>query len=159
MSPIATIPGTAAQILAAAGVDEDTSFYGPFTREAEKAVLTVPIRIMAAWAANDADAFADVFTENGSLLMQDEQLTSRMEIRNYMAEGFRGPLKGAKVTGWPRTVELLDDTVAMVVTQGGILMAGDTGLASDREIRATWIAVVQDQQWKLLSHQSCPIRG
>lgn len=151
-------PGSAAEIMAAVGVAEDWEFYGPFTGEDEKAVLTVPTRIMAAWAANDADAFAEVFTENGSLLLRDTQLTSREEIRNFMAAGFRGPLAGARVTGWPLTVTPLDDGVAMVVTQGGILPAGATRLAPEQEIRAIWVIVAQDAQWKLLSHQSCPAR-
>lgn len=159
MSSVTTPPGTAAEILARFGVEEDTSFYGPFAGEADRAVLTVPLRIMAAWAANDPDAFSAVFTENGSLLMQDEQLTSREEIRDYMAAGFAGPLKGAHVTGWPLHVSHLSDDVAMVVTQGGILLAGDTELEPAREIRATWLIVARDGQWQLLSHQSCPAKG
>jgi uncharacterized protein (TIGR02246 family) len=159
MSVATTVLGTAAEILAAVGVEEDVSFYGPFTDEADKAVLTVPMRIMAAWAANDPDTFASIFTGNGSLLMQDNQLTSREEIRAYMAAGFEGPLKGAAVTGWPLYVKYLTPAAAIVVTQGGILMAGDTELAPERQIRATWVIVAQDGQWKLLSHQSCPIKG
>src|SRR5437763_9904928 len=61
--------GSAPSILADTGVPEDESYYRGFTSEDEKAVLTVPMRIQAAWAANDADAFAAVFTDNGSLLM------------------------------------------------------------------------------------------
>ncbi len=157
MTTVVNPPGTAAEILARFGVEEDTSFYGPFTGKADKAVLTVPMRIMAAWAINDPDVFAAVFTHNGSLLMQDSQLTSREEIRAYMAAGFAGPLRGARVTGWPLDVNHLTDEVAVVVTQGGIILAGETGLAPQRQIRATWVIVAQDGEWRLLSHQSCPI--
>ncbi|MGQ0842320.1 SgcJ/EcaC family oxidoreductase [Actinokineospora sp.] len=159
MSTKSVSPGTATEILAAAGVEEDHAFYGPFTSEDEKAVLTVPQRIQAAWAANDADIFAEIFTENGSLLMQDNQLTSREEIRSYMAEGFEGVYQGARVTGWPLSAEFLNDDVAMVVTQGGIMLADDTEVAPARQIRATWIIVNQDGQWRLFSHQSSPIQG
>jgi uncharacterized protein (TIGR02246 family) len=159
MTATTTPHGSASGILAAVGVEEDTSFYGPFTSEAEKAVLTVPMRIMAAWAANDPDAFAGVFTENGSLLMQENQLTSREQIRAFMAAGFQGPLRKARVTGWPLSVGYLSADVALVVTQGGIIMAGDSGLLPEREIRAVWVIVAQDGQWKLLSHQSCPAKG
>jgi len=58
-------------------------------------VLAVPQLIQAAWAAGDADAFAAVFTDNGSLLMRENQLTSRAEIHAYMAAGFRGDRLGA----------------------------------------------------------------
>ncbi|MFJ7219485.1 SgcJ/EcaC family oxidoreductase [Amycolatopsis sp. NPDC098790] len=152
-------PSRASDILAAAGVAEDFSFYRGFTAEAEKAVLTVPQKIVAAWAANDADAFADVFTADGSLLMQDEQLVSRDEIRAHMAAGFDGPYAGARVTGFPLSVEFLSEDVAMVVTEGGILLAGDEDLDAKRAIRATWIIVERDGEWRLLSHQSSPIAG
>lgn len=159
MTEVITPPGTAADILARFGVEEDTSFYGEFTDEADKAVLTVPLRIMAAWKDNDPDTFAAVFADNGSLLLQDTQLTSREEIRAFMAAGFTGPLRGAHVTGWPLLVTHLSEGVSMVVTHGGILMDGDTELLPEREIRATWLIVARDGQWQLLSHQSCPAKS
>lgn len=152
-------PRTASAILADAGVAEDPAFYGPFTGYVERAVLTVPQLIKAAWAANDAELFADVFTENGSLLMQDKQLTSRDEIRAFMAAGFRGPFKGAHVDGWPLTLTFLRPDAAMVVTQGGIMLDGETEIAPQREIRAMWVIVARGNRWRLLSHQSSPIRG
>lgn len=157
MSAATRPSATPSELLAADGIAEDLSFNGPFTSLADRAALTVPVRIMAAWAANDADLFAETFTENGSLLMQDSQLTSRERIRAYMADGFKGPLQGAHVTGWPLSVTHLTDTVSMVVTQGGIILAGETEVAPEREIRATWIIVARDGRWRLLSHQSSPI--
>jgi uncharacterized protein (TIGR02246 family) len=159
MSTTASPQSRATAILAAAGVEEDHSFYRSFTSEPEKVALTIPQRIQAAWARNDADFFADTFTENGSLLMQDNQLTSREQIRAYMAAGFEGPLKGARVHGWPMFVKYLNDKVAMVVTQGGIIMPGETEIAPERQIRATWIITEQDGEWKLVSHQSSPVTG
>jgi uncharacterized protein (TIGR02246 family) len=152
--------GDASTLLAAAGTVEDTSYYRQFTAKNEKAALTVAMRIQAAWAANDSDVFADIFTENGSLLMRDSQLTSREDIRSYMASGFAGPLKGARVTGRPIAVEFLSDDVAMVVTEGGIIMAGETDIATENFIRATWVIVRQpDGRLNLVSHQSSPIKG
>ncbi|MEU9826059.1 SgcJ/EcaC family oxidoreductase [Micromonospora chersina] len=152
--------GDASRMLADAGIEEDKSYYRQFTGDNEKAVLAVAMRIQAAWAANDADLFADTFTENGSLLMQDNQLTSREEIRDYMSRGFDGPLKGARVKGWPIEVRFLTDEVALVVTEGGILMAGENEIADGNLIRATWVIRRQpDGQLKLVSHQSSPIKG
>ncbi|MBO0832208.1 MAG: SgcJ/EcaC family oxidoreductase [Actinobacteria bacterium] len=152
--------GSAAEILASSGVPEKTSYYREFTREEQKAVLTIGMRIEAAWAANDAEMFASVFTEDGSLLMRDEQLTSRSEIRAYMARGFGGPYKGARVTGWPLLVKFLGPDAALFVTQGGILLAGEEIVHPDREIRAVWVVVRRGPgKLELLSHQSSPIRG
>ncbi|MEV0899231.1 SgcJ/EcaC family oxidoreductase [Actinoplanes sp. NPDC049802] len=152
--------GDAGAILAAAGVTEDPSYYRQFTRADEKAALTVGQRIQAAWAANDADRFADVFAGNGSLLMRDEQLTSRAEIRSYMAAGFAGPFRGARVTGWPLEVRFLNNDVAVFVTQGGIVLSTDDGLQPRNQIRATWVVVRRGPgRLELLSHQGSPIKG
>lgn len=159
MSTVTAPRISASDILAATGISEDFTFYGSFTSELEKAVLTVPLRIQAAWAANDPDIFADIFAENGSLLMKDRQLTSREEIRGYMAAGFSSMYRGAQVTGWPLVVTFLDEDVAIVVTQGGILLAGDTELAREREIRALWVIIERDGQWVLMSYQSSPVGG
>ncbi|GAA2601547.1 SgcJ/EcaC family oxidoreductase [Actinomadura fulvescens] len=152
--------GAASTILSAAGVSEDTSYYRGYTGEDEKAALTVPMRIQAAWAANDADAFADVFADNGSLLMRDDQLTSREEIRSYMARAFQGPLAGARVKGWPVEIKFLTDEVAVVITEGGIMLPEDTEVSAANFIRATWvIARSPDGALKLVSHQSSPIKA
>ncbi|MEV0155446.1 SgcJ/EcaC family oxidoreductase [Micromonospora sp. NPDC050686] len=152
--------GDAGAMLATVGVAEDPSYYRRFTRPDEKAALTIGLRIQAAWAANDADAFADVFAENGSLLLGDEQLTSREEIRAYLAKGFAGPLRGARVTGWPLEVTFLNDDAAFLVTQGGIMYATDDELLPQREIRAVWvIARRAPGVLELMSHQGSPIRG
>jgi len=152
--------GDAGAMLAAAGVTEDPSYYRQFTAADEKAALTIGQRIQAAWAANDADAFADVFAPNGSLLMRDEQLTGRAEIRAFMADGFAGPFRGARVTGWPLKVKFLNDDVAFLVTQGGIVLATDDELLPEREIRAVWVIVRRAPgNLELLSHQSSPIKG
>ncbi|MEV0695581.1 SgcJ/EcaC family oxidoreductase [Streptomyces sp. NPDC050388] len=152
--------GNASELLAADGVEEDHSYYREFTREDEKAVLSVAMRIQAAWAANDADAFADLFTENGSLLLGDEQLTSREQIRAFMAAGFAGPYKGARVNGGPLLVTFLSDDTAMVITEGGIIPDGGTAVAPEREIRAMWVIVKDgDGTPRLLSHQSSPVKG
>jgi len=156
MTATATPDRSAAELLAAAGIAEDPAYYGPFTTDAEKVVLTIPMRIQAAWKANDADAFADVFTSNGSLLMS-EQLTSRLEIRSYMRAGFTGVFKGAHVKGWPVSVRFLCDDVALVVTEGGIIMAGETQTAPERRIRAVWVIVQAEGAWRLMSHQSSPV--
>lgn len=151
--------GTATAILAEAGVAEDSSYYRQYTEPDQQAVLTVPMRIQAAWAANDPDAFANLFADNGSLLMQDTQLTSQEQIRSYLAEGFQGPLKGARVKGWPVEVRFVSDQVAMVITEGGIVLPGEADLQPANHIRSTWVIVRQpDGQLRLMSHQSSPVK-
>jgi uncharacterized protein (TIGR02246 family) len=157
--PTSTTWGDAAEILAAAGIAEDDSYYREFTGEDEKAVLTVPMRIQEGWERNDANYFADVFAENGSLLMKDDQLTSREEIRAYMKAGFEGEFRGARVRGLPLAVRFLNERTALVISQGGIVLDGETEIAPARQVRVTWVIVKQADGLKLLSHQSSPING
>ncbi len=152
--------GDASAHLAAIGVPEDVGFYREFTNPEQKAVLTIPQRITHAWLVNDPDAFADTFTENGSLLVQDNQLTSREQIREYMRKGFEGALAGAKVQGRPVDVKFLAPGVAIAITEGGIIMKGETEIAPERRIRAVWVIVRgADGNLALFSHQSSPIAG
>jgi uncharacterized protein (TIGR02246 family) len=150
--------GEAQAHLAAVNVPEDTAFYREFTEADQKAVLTVPQRISHAWLTNDADAFADVFTENGSLLVQDNQLTSREQIRDFMRQAFAGDLAGAKVHGWPLDVKFIAPGVAIVITEGGIILKGETETAAERRIRAVWVVVPgENGNLRLFSHQTSPI--
>lgn len=152
--------GKASDILATAGVAENPDFYGPFVEDNERATLTIPQRIAAAWADNDADAFADIFTGNGSELIGDDQMVSQESIRSYMTDGFQGIYRGSRVVGWPISVKFLTDDVALLVTGGGVLMPGDAGLAPERELRSTWVVLREDEgRLRLVSHQSSPIRG
>jgi uncharacterized protein (TIGR02246 family) len=151
--------GDASSILADAAIPEDPSYYRSFTRAEEKAVLTVPMRIQQAWEINDPDLFAETFTDNGSLLMQDTQLTSREDIRSFMRSGFQGPFQGARVRGWPLSVSFLAEDVAVVVSQGGIILSGESEVSDQRKVRVTWVVVRQDGGLRLLSHQSSPLAG
>ncbi len=150
------MPSNAAAILAATGVEEDPSYYGPFQADWERAVLTVPMRIQDAWLTNDADAFARTFTADGRLLLGDNDLRGREAIRAHMAAAFRGAFRGAHVKGGPLGVCRVTDDVALVVTEGGIRMAGETETAPQRRINALWMVVRHDGGWQLQSHSSSP---
>lgn len=87
-------------------------------------VLTVPLR--AAWDDNDADVFADVFAENGSLL-GDDPLQQGEEIRAHRTEQFAGPLRGTRVSDEPVEIRSIADGVAVAVMEGGIVGARVAG--------------------------------
>lgn len=152
--------GNATEMMADAGVVEDTSYYRSFDADDQRAVQTVAQRVQAAWLANDADAFANGFADNGSLLLLDAQLTSREEIRAFMTRGFAGPFRGARVEGGPLHLTFLSDDVALLVTRGGIILRGERTVAPSREIRALWVIVRRAPgRLELMSHQSSPVRG
>lgn len=124
------------------------------------ALRAIPQHIVEAWADHDADRFAEVFTENATLILPgDVFLTSREEIRTFMRNAFSGPFKGTRVTGAPRSVRPLAGSVAVLVTQGGVLAPGDTEPTAARAIRATWVLVKEGADWRIASYQNTPIAG
>src|SRR5262245_3565626 len=113
-------------------------------------LYSVPQRITAAWAEHDADAFASVFTEDGILILPgDILLRNRAEIRSFMAAGFAGPYQGTQVFGQPLAAKILAPGVGVVITEGGVLAPGETAVAPDRTIRATWVLVKRGNDWYL----------
>lgn len=142
-----------------AGAKQWAGYYGDYSNGPEGHVLTAQLRARAAWGDNDADAFANMFIENGSALFGDNQLKGREEIRSYMKEIFAGAAKGSRLSEEPREVKLLTDSAAIVVTDGGVVRDGEEGLDPANLIRTTWIAVRQDGDWRLASYQTCPIKS
>lgn len=118
------------------------------------------MRITEAWAGNDADAFADAFTENGSMILpNDVFLTSREQIRAFMAAAFSGPYRGTRVFGEPLLSRQLSDTVVVLTTRGGVLQPGEETVSDDGAIRATWVLTKQDGDWLIASYQNTPVNG
>lgn len=115
-------------------------------------------RIVSAWAKNDADAFADTFTEDGSLILPGVFLESRDKIRAFMTQAFAGPYKGTNVTGQPLMMKPLADGV-LVITQGGVLMAGETQVAPERAIRASWLLSRKSPEWLIYAYQNTPVQS
>ena len=137
--------------------DQLAAYYGSFTSEKEKEALSVPLRLVAAWAKNDAAGIADVFTEDGILILPgDVYKKGRGEVRSFMAAAFAGPFKGTGVTGTPVDVRFIGDNVALLRTHGGILAPGQTEIAPELAVRSTWVTVKKDGQWQLAAYQNSP---
>lgn len=124
----------------------------------EAAVRAVPQRIMAAWAQNDADAFAEVFAEDGTMILPgDVFVKGREGIRSFMAAGYSGPYRGTRVYGEPISATFLGDSAGVLITQGGVLAPGETEVAPERAVRAMWVLSKQDGEWLIAAYQNTPI--
>jgi uncharacterized protein (TIGR02246 family) len=137
--------------------DRLTAYYGQFTSEREKEVLGVPLRLVKAWAENSADGVAEVFTEDGIMILPgDVYKVGREEVRAFMKAAYAGPFKGSGVTGTPVDLRFASDTVALIRTHGGILAPGETEIDPELAVRSTWTCVKQDGQWYLAAYQNSP---
>ncbi|MCX5199502.1 SgcJ/EcaC family oxidoreductase [Streptomyces sp. NBC_00249] len=133
--------------------------YGSYSNGEEGAAYTAPLRVRAAWESQDADAVADMFTENGSLLVGDEQLTSREQIREFLRKAFREEQRGTRIPEEPVEVRLLAPKVALAITHGGRVAEGAGTWTPEDEYRAMWVLVKQDGDWRVSSRQTSPVKG
>lgn len=123
------------------------------------AAAELPKRMIAAWSANDAEAFAHLFTEDATMVLPgDVYLSGREEICAYMTAAYQGPLKGTGVAGAPLGLRLLSEDSGVIVTRGGILAPGETEVRPEREIRATWVVARHDGAWYIAAYHNSPIR-
>lgn len=132
-----------------------SSTAGP-SAEDQAAVAAVPQRIVEAWANHDAEAFAAVFTEDGTMILPGSYRKGREEISAFMADAFRGPYKGTQVTGKPISVTFLNSEAGVLVTHGGVLASGQSELSDETAIRASWVVVKKDGEWQLAAYQNSP---
>ncbi|MFF5207163.1 SgcJ/EcaC family oxidoreductase [Streptosporangium sp. NPDC000396] len=128
---------------------------GP-SAEDQAGIAALPQRIVAAWAEHDADAFASVFTEDGSMILPGVHQKGRDAIRSFMSAAFAGPFKGTRVTGQPIDLRFLGAEAGILITQGGVLSPGETEVSDARAIRASWVVVKQDGEWRLAAYQNSP---
>ncbi|WP_326551888.1 SgcJ/EcaC family oxidoreductase [Micromonospora sp. NBC_01813] len=124
--------------------------------EDQTAIAALPARLVAAWAAHDPAAFAELFTEDGTMILPGLYNKGRAAIETYMAEGFASRFRGTRVTGQPIELKPLGADVAALITEGGVIAAGESELSAGAAIRASWIVVKRADQWFLAVYQNCP---
>jgi len=122
----------------------------------ESAVRAVLRSLYTAWANNDADSFAAPYVEDATVVMPGVFRNGKEEVRAYMAADFAGPLKGSRAIDEPQSIRSFGDDAAVVVSEGGILMAGETEVPVGRRVRATWALVKRDGHWLIAAYHNCP---
>jgi uncharacterized protein (TIGR02246 family) len=118
------------------------------------AIAALTQKVIAAWAYNDAESFAGVFVEDGTMILPGVYLKGRDAIHAYLVESFAGQYKGTQVTGRPLDLRLLGADSGILLTQGGVLPAGHTEVPDEQSIRASWVVVKRDGQWRLAAYQN-----
>jgi len=125
--------------------------------DADRSAITgLAQRVVRAWANHDADAFAGWFVEDATMILPGVSCDGREQIRAHMAAEFDGELGGSLITGQLLELRFLCREVAVLVSEGGILGPGQTEVAADQAIRAVWLWVKQQGQWRLACYQNTP---
>lgn len=121
-----------------------------------QAVAAVPERIVEAWRRQDGTAFAEVFTEDGTMILPGVYQKGRGTIAAFMSHAFAGPYKDTQVMGTPFDVRFLREDVAVLLTEGGVRPAGGSEVPADAKVRATWVIVRDGEEWRLASYSNSP---
>jgi uncharacterized protein (TIGR02246 family) len=122
----------------------------------EAAVRAVLNGIVDAWGRNDADAFAGYYVEDATVVLPGGVYhQSREEIRDYMAAGFAGPMKGSVSTDQQENVRLIGDGTAVVISLSGFRMPGEVRVAPERLRRATWVLSKRGGDWLVAAYHNC----
>jgi uncharacterized protein (TIGR02246 family) len=123
----------------------------------ELVLRRVPEGTTKAWASHDAGAFAEAFTRNTKVVIAGTYLRGRDEVRAYMSAAFSGHLKGTTVISDPVSVEYINAETGLLITEGGVVLPGETRVAAERAIRGAWVLATEDGQWRICAYHSSPI--
>jgi uncharacterized protein (TIGR02246 family) len=108
------------------------------TTDADKAAIAaLTQRMVAGWAYGEAETIADLFVEDGTMILPGVFCAGRDEVRAYFAAAFEGRYKGTQVTGKPISIRSLGPDAAILLSQGGVLAAGETEPTGESAWRPT----------------------
>ncbi|HEX4248849.1 MAG TPA: SgcJ/EcaC family oxidoreductase [Pseudonocardia sp.] len=122
----------------------------------DTAVRAVLDGVYAAWAANDSDAFVADYAEDATAILPSCYLPNREAVRAGMAAGFAGPLAGTRVVHTVEQVRFLGADVAVLLSESGVVAAGETAPPAGGGTRDTWVLSRRDGAWRVELFHSCP---
>ncbi|MEU4767019.1 SgcJ/EcaC family oxidoreductase [Actinosynnema sp. NPDC023794] len=111
--------------------------------------------IAEAWADNNPDGFADLYTTDATMVLSgDRFFRGREVIRKVAVEQFKSAHKGTTLLQNIVVSRLLTDDTAVVVTEGGVLAPGQSEPSPERALRATWVLAREDGKWLIAAYQN-----
>ncbi|MEU5047141.1 SgcJ/EcaC family oxidoreductase [Streptomyces griseorubiginosus] len=125
-------------------------------KQDEAAILDVVKGVYQAWNDADPDAFVAEYFDNASAILPGSYLKSRQEIHGAMAFSFSGPLKGTRASDKILDVRFLNDEAAVVISETGVLIPGETEAPPERTVYATWVLAKKGGKWQLAAYSNSP---
>jgi uncharacterized protein (TIGR02246 family) len=124
----------------------------------EAAIQAVLVDSYKAWDAGDAERMVANYTEDASAIMTGSLRGSRDVIRDSMAAAFDGPLKGSSTYNKQLSLRFVGRDAAIVVSESGILFAGQTEVPDAGKVNATWVFERRDGQWLIAAYHNSPVQ-
>lgn len=121
------------------------------------AIEAVMVGSYKAWEVGDADGMVASYTSDATAIMTGSLRDSRDAIRENMALGFAGPLNGSSTYNKQLSMRFIGRDGAIVVSESGILFAGQTELTVEGKVNCTWVLEKQDDQWKIAAYHNSPV--
>lgn len=122
----------------------------------EAAIQAVLVDSYKAWEAGDADGMVASYTADATAILPGSLRDSRDVIRDSMALGFEGPLKGSSTWNRQLSFRFAGRDAAIVVSESGILFAGETEVPDTRKVNVTWVFEKRDGQWLIAAYHNSP---
>jgi uncharacterized protein (TIGR02246 family) len=123
-------------------------------RAAIEAVMADSYR---AWEAGDADGMVACYTADATAIMTGSLRDSRDAIRQNMAVGFAGPLRGSSTYNKQLSIRFLGPDGAIVVSESGILFPGQSKVPDAGKVNCTWVLHKRDGQWRIAAYHNSPV--
>jgi uncharacterized protein (TIGR02246 family) len=125
--------------------------------EDEAAIQAVLIDSYQAWEAGDAVGMVANYTGDASAIMPGSYRDSREVIRESMALAFSGPLKGSSTYNKQLSIRFVGRDAAIVISESGILFAGQTEVPETGKVNATWVFEKRDGRWLIAAYHNSPM--
>ena len=111
------------------------------------------------WAENDADGFVRYYNDDATAILPGSMRVGKKVIRDTMAAGFEGPLKGSPTGNRQLSLRFVGQDGAGATEEAGVLFAGETTVPEDRKVYATWTFEKRDGRWMVAAYHNSPARS
>ena len=125
--------------------------------EDEAAIQALLVDSYKAWEAGDADGMVVNYTADATAIMTGSLHDGRDVVRENMALAFEGPLKGSSTYNKLLSLRFAGRDAAIIVSESGILFAGETEVPDTRKVNATWVFEKRDDQWMVAAYHNSPV--
>jgi uncharacterized protein (TIGR02246 family) len=96
------------------------------------------------------------YTTDATAIMTGSLRDGRDMIRENMARAFAGPLEGTSTYNKQLSLRFAGRDAAIVVSESGILFAGETEVPDARKVNATWVFEKRDGRWLIAAYHNSP---